>query len=94
MIECGVTYDMASALYRSMVCSFEDGVANGQKVTIGRLGALVPHWQDSRTATMGFRRVPGGIIRQKREYHLDPRIKYKFSLYREWLLKSHLNWNQ
>ena len=92
MEECGVTYDAASQIYRTMVSTFEDGVANGEKITIGRLGALVPYWQGSRTATMGFRRVQGGVLRQKQEYFLDPRIKYRFKLYREWINKSHLNW--
>jgi hypothetical protein len=93
MTECGVTYDVACQLYRTMVSTFEDGVANGQKVTIGRLGALVPHWQGSRTAVMGFRRVPGGVVPHKQEYFLDPRIRYKFKIYKEWLAKSRLNWS-
>ena len=42
---------------------------------------------------MGCRKVPGGVIRERREYHLDPRIRYKFKLFKEWLNKSHLNWN-
>jgi hypothetical protein len=92
MQECGITYDSACQLYRSMVSTFEEGVANGQKVTIGRLGALVPHLQNSRTAVMGFRRVTGGVVRQRQEYFLDPRIRYKFKIYKEWINKSHLNW--
>lgn len=94
MEECGITYDMACLIYRTMVSSFEDGIANGQKVTIGRLGALVPRWQDSRMAVMGFRRVQGGMVRQKQEYFLDPRIRYKFKIHKEWARKSHLNWSQ
>lgn len=94
MEECGVTYDVASQIYRTMVATFEDGVANGQKVIIGQLGALVPYWQGSRTAVMGFKRVPGGVIHQKQEYFLDPRIKYRFKLYRQWVNKSHLNWSR
>lgn len=93
MEECGVTYDAASQLYRTMVSTFEDGVANGQKVTIGRLGALVPFRQESRTIVMGCRRIPGGVVRQRQEFYLDPRIKYRFKLYREWVNKSHLNWS-
>lgn len=92
MNECGITYDAACQIYRSMVSTFEDGVANGHKITIGRLGALVPHWQGSRTAVMGFRRVQGGVLKQKQEYMLDPRIRYKFKIYREWKNKSRLNW--
>ena len=83
---------MASQIYRTMVSTFEEGVANGDKITIGRLGALVPKWQDSRIVTMGCRRVRGGVIRQKREYNLDPRIRYKFKIYREWMATRQLNW--
>lgn len=93
MEECGVTYDTACQLYRTMVVVFEDGIANGQKVTIGHLGALVPYWQGSRTAIMGFRRVQGGVVRHKQEYFLDPRIRYKFKIFKAWLNKSHLNWS-
>lgn len=92
MQECGVTYDVAGQIYRTMVSTFEDGVANGQRVTIGRLGALIPHRQPSRTVTMGCRKVPGGMIRQRQEYFLDPRIRYKFKLFKEWLNKSRLSW--
>lgn len=93
MQECGVTYDVACELYRSMVSTFEEGVADGNKITIGRLGALVPRWQDARTVTMGFRRTPEkGVVRQRQAYTLDPRIRYRFKIYREWLNTRHLNW--
>lgn len=90
--ECGVTYDVASQIYRTMVRTFEDGVANGEKITVGRLGALVPKWQESRTVTMGCRRVRGGVVHERREFNLDPRIRYKFKIYREWMTSRHLNW--
>jgi hypothetical protein len=93
MHEAGVSYDAAAAVYRVMVSIFEDGVANGQKITISQLGALVPYWQNSQTKVMPFRRIKGGIVRQKQEYNLDPRIKYKFKIYRAWLNRSHLNWH-
>lgn len=92
MHECGVTYDTAAQLYRTMVSLFEDGVANGQKITIGRLGALVPRWQQPRQVVMGFRRVPGKIIRQRQTHYLDARIHYRFKIYKEWLDTRHLNW--
>lgn len=93
MQECGVTYDVACQLYRTMVSTFEDGVANGSKVTIGRLGALVPQWQEARQVVMGFRRTPGkGVVKQKQTYILDPRIRYRFKIYREWMNTRHLNW--
>jgi len=93
MQQCGVTYDMACQVYRTMVSTFEEGVADGSKVTIGRLGALVPQWQEARTVTMGFRRTPTrGVVRQKQTYILDPRIRYRFRVYREWMATRHLNW--
>lgn len=92
MEECGVTYDVACQLYRTMVLTFEDGVANGDKITIGRLGALVPRWQDTRTVTMGCRRVEGKVLKQKQTFILDPRIRYRFKIYREWMTTRHLNW--
>jgi hypothetical protein len=93
MIECGVTYDVACQIYRSMVSTFEEGVANGHKITIGRLGALLPQWQESRQVTMGFRRTPGkGVVKQKQVYTLDPRYRFRFKIYKEWMSTRHLNW--
>ena len=93
MQECGVTYDVACQLYRTMVSTFEEGIAGGNKVTIGRLGALIPQWQDARQMVMGFRRTSNkGIVRQKQVYTLDPRIRYRFKIYREWMSTRHLAW--
>jgi hypothetical protein len=92
MQECGVTYDVASQVYQTMVGLFEKAVANGQRINIGRLGALVPHWQDTREVVMPFRRVRNGVLRQKQTYILDPRIRYKFKIYKEWMATRHLTW--
>jgi hypothetical protein len=92
--QCDITYDTANAIYEAMVSTFEEGIANGHKVGIGKLGALVPTWQDSRTVEMGFRRVPGGVVRHKQEYFLDPRLRYKFKIYKKWMTKSRLNWRR
>lgn len=93
MDECGVTYEVACRIYATMVSTFEDGVADGSKVTIGRLGALIPTWQDGREVTMHFRRVSGkGCIKARRTYNLDPRIRFRFKIYREWLRTRRLNW--
>lgn len=92
MTECGVTYDVACQIYRTMVSTFEEGVANGDKITIGRLAALIPKWQDSRTVVMGCRRVPGGVVKQKQEFILDPRIRYKFKIFKAWLNSRNIRW--
>jgi len=94
MEECGVTFDVASQIYRAMVSTFEEGVARGQKITIGRLGALMPSWQEPRQVTMGFRRGTGGVVRQKQVFILDGRIRYKFKIYKEWMATRHLDWYQ
>lgn len=92
MQECGLTYDVANQAYRTMVSTFEEGVAGGHKITIGRLGALIPQWQDTREVTMGFRRGTNGVVKQKQTFILDPRIRYKFKIYREWINTRHLDW--
>jgi hypothetical protein len=93
MEDCGVTFDAATAIYRAMVSTFEEGVANGQKISIGHVGALIPKWQEPRQVTMGFRRVPKrGVVRQRQTYLLDSRIHYRFRLHKEWINTHHLNW--
>lgn len=94
MQECGLTYDAASQVYQTMVSTFEEGVASGQKVTIGRLGALVPKWQDAREVTMGFRRVPSGIVRQRHVFIQEGRYRYKFKIYKEWMASRRLDWSR
>ncbi len=93
MDESGVTYDVACQLYNTMVSTFEDGVADGSKITIGRLGALIPKWRPAREVVKGFERGPGGeVTKTRKTYYLDDRIHYRFSLYREWVKNHHLNW--
>jgi hypothetical protein len=93
MQECGVTYDTACQIYRTMISTFEDGIADGAKVTIGRLGALVPQWQEPRQVVMGFRRTPNkGVVKQKQTFNLDSRIRYRFKIYREWMNTRPLHW--
>lgn len=79
-----------------MCRSFEDGVVNGAKIRIGRVGALLPVWQPPREHHMHFVRKKGGEIQTgiHRTYRMDGRYRFKFELYRQFLNTKHLRWVQ
>lgn len=85
MDECGLTYDVASNVYKCMVNTFEDGIIENKKVTIGRLGALKPVWTGPRTVVMN-------INKTKKIYNLDGRYRYKFVIYKKWISDHFLKW--
>ncbi len=92
MDQCGVTYDVANQIYETMIGTLEKAVANGQRINIGKLGALIPYWQKARQVTMPFRRERSRLLKQKQTYILDPRIRYRFKIFKEWIASTHLNW--
>lgn len=85
MVECNLNYEAASNVYECMVRTFEDGVANCRKITIGKLGALVPKWSPARTVVMS-------VGTTQKAYNMDGRYKYKFNVYKKWLQNHKLNW--
>jgi hypothetical protein len=93
MHDAGLSYVQACSLYRVMCRVFEDAVITGNKVTIGRLGALVPKWRPPRDYHMHFVRK-GGTIKTgiHRVYYSDGRLEYRLKLYRKFLRTRQLNW--
>lgn len=93
MDECGFTYDVACRIYASMVGTFEDGIAGGQKITIGNLGSLTPKISPAREVTKGFDMLPGRkVVPARKTYYLDERIRYSFKIYQKWLDTHELKW--
>lgn len=92
MEQCGLTYQKACEVYDCMVATLQDAVINGSKVNFGRLGSLTPHWMPARAVNMGFERGPGNIVNNRqRQFFLNRRIKYKFTIYREFSKNHNLN---
>jgi len=90
-MDCGLTFDQACRCYTGMVSVFEDAVVRAEKIGIGRVGCLTPTICPPRDVVMGFQRGKGGkVVRTKRLYHLDERVKYRFTLYREFKTKHGL----
>ena len=85
MVECNLSYDAASKVYACMVRTFEDGIINCRKVTIGKLGSLTPQWSPPRTVVMS-------VGSTKKTYNMDGRYKYKFVVYKKWIKNHLLNW--
>ena len=94
MKEGGLTYSDACRIYEVMCGVFNDGIVTGNRVTIGRVGALVPVWRPPRDIKMHFRvrkgrKVEKGIHRQ---YFMDGRYEYRFRLYKKFIETSQLRW--
>jgi hypothetical protein len=94
MRDCGFSYEKASRIYASMCRTFEDGVTNGSKVGIGRLGAIVPVWQQPRTIHMHFERKSGQRVTRgiHRTYSVDGRFVFKFIVYRRFSQTRAMRW--
>ncbi len=92
MRSCGVTFSQACLLFDTMVSVFQDGMVNGAKIRIGRLGALDPVRHEPKTVHMSFRRTKEGLVRQRHVYFLDQRIAYKVQIYRRFINTHNLHW--
>jgi hypothetical protein len=93
MREGGLTYSQACRLYDVMCRTFEEAIVTGNKVTVGRVGAIVPFWRPPREFQMHFRKkgtkIEKGI---HRTYYMDGRFDFKFRLYRRFLETRRLQW--
>jgi len=93
MKEGGLSYSQACRLYEVMTGVFESAIITGSKVTIGRVGAIVPYWRPPRDIQMHFRKrgkkVEKGV---HRTYFMDGRYDFKFRLYRRFMDTRQLKW--
>ena len=90
-MDAGLTYDQACRVYSSMVAILENAVVSGDKVKFGKSGCLLPVRKPPRDVVMGFQRGPGNVVtRTKRVFHLDERVEYRFTFYREFARKHEL----
>lgn len=93
MREGQLTYSQACRLYEVMCRTFEEAIITGSKITVGRVGAIVPYWRPPRDIQMHFRKrgkkIEKGI---HRTYFMDGRFDFKFRLYRRFMETRQLKW--
>ena len=94
MKQGGLTYSQACRQFDIMCGVFGDAIVTGNKLTIGRVGALVPAWRSPREHNMHFRVKKGGVIERgvHRTFFLDGRYEFKFRLYRHFIDAHQLRW--
>lgn len=93
MVDSGLTYDQANRAYNSIMSTFADGVVNGRKIYLGQVGVLNPTVMPPRQVKMGFAVKKGReIVRQRREFFLDTRIKYSFRMFKKFARTHELKW--
>lgn len=93
MREGGLSYTQATRVYEAMCGVFCDAIVTGNRVTIGRVGALMPVWRPPREVNMHFRRKPGNVLeRVHRTFFMDGRYDFKFRLYRKFIEQHELHW--
>jgi len=93
MRDGGLTYSQSCHLYEVMCGVFEEAIITGSRITIGRVGAIVPCWRPPRDIQMHFRRkgtkVETGV---HRTYFMDGRYDFKFHLYKRFMETRQLKW--
>jgi len=93
MREGGLTYSKACRMYEVMCLTFEDAIITGSKITVGRVGAIVPYWRPPRDVQMHFRKQGRNIEKGvHRTFFMDGRFDFKFRLYRRFMETRQLKW--
>jgi hypothetical protein len=94
MKEGGLTYSQSCRMYAIMCSVFEEAIITGSKVTIGRVGAIVPCWRPPRDIQMHFRLKRGRKVEKgvHRTFFMDGRFDFKFKLYRRFMETRQLKW--
>ena len=95
MKEGGLTYSHACRIFDAMCGVFRDGIVTGNRVTIGRVGALMPVWRPPREINMHFQVKKGKKVERgvHRTYFMDGRYEFKFRLYRRFIAQHQLHWH-
>jgi hypothetical protein len=94
LMKTGFHYDQSVRAYESMLSTIANGVVGGQSVYLGNVGAVVPVVCPPRHVNMGCMKKKGGeIVKLKREFFLDTRLKYKFRLFKKFLAEHQLDWH-
>lgn len=90
----GLSYSQACRLYTVMCSVFEEAIVSGSKVTIGRVGAIVPCWRPPRDIQMHFRLKAGRKVEKgiHRTFFMDGRYDFKWRLYRRFMETRQLKW--
>lgn len=93
MKDGGLTYSQACRMYEVTCQLFEEAIVTGNKITIGRVGAIVPYWRPPRDIQMHFRKQ-GKLVEKgvHRTFFMDGRYDFKFKLYRQFLQTRKLKW--
>ena len=81
-VAAGFEYADARKAYRVVVQTFEDAVLTNSKLSIGRIGALVPVRRPPRVIKMGFERTKEGCRRRQREFSYGEMVRWKFKVFR------------
>jgi hypothetical protein len=92
MDECGLSHAQAGEAYESVCRVFEDAIIAGRKINIGNICAINPEWQEARPVHMGFKRTKEGVEKTSTVFYLGRRIRYKVSIFKEFINSHQLNW--
>lgn len=93
MQEGGLTYSQSCKMYEVMCRTVADAVVTGSKITLGRVGAIVPCWRPAREVQMHFRRKGSKIEKGvHRTFFMDGRYDFKFKLHRRFAETNQMKW--
>ena len=90
-VRAGFSYEEARRAYAVLLSVFENSIISGDKVTLGRIGALVPTKRPPRIVKMGFKRTKEGVEKVGREFLYGETIRWKFRIYRRFAKKHQVD---
>jgi hypothetical protein len=82
-VAAGFEYPDAHKAYKVVVSTFEDALLTNCRVSIGRVGALVPVKRPPRVVKMGFQRTKRGVVKKQREFSYGEVVRWKFKVFRK-----------
>ena len=88
-IKAGLKYRQACDAYNAMTDVFRDAIVAGNRVNVGRVGALVPTVRPPRVVNMGLKSDASGGYRK---YLLGRRVRYKFTMFKRFIDNHQLRW--
>jgi hypothetical protein len=92
MQDVGLSYDMATAAYLSMVSLIGDGMARNQRICLGKVCNLQPKESPPRKVRLGQKlKKGGGYEKVGLTFYIDRRVRYQVRIHREYIKKKSLN---
>ena len=92
MHDCGLTHEKASSAYEAFIQLIGDGLADNQRICLGRVCHLQPKESPPRKVRLNLKRVKGGDYKPSNlTFYVGKRVRYQVKIHKEFIRKRSLN---